>query len=300
MSKSAKKHSEEHFTESRDFWWNNDYLTLLSDRLKLNTVRSALDIGCGVGHWTKTIAGLLSPAASITGIDNEPAWIKHCQKDVTHKYGIKAHFEVASAYSLPFDDRSFDLVTCQTLLMHLKKPQDAIQEMIRVLQPNGILLCIEPENLFAMLASSSTLNNIPPERFSKYFEFWARFESGKRNLGLGNNSVARDMPLLLSKNGVKNIEVHLCDRTTPLYPPYADKGQHILIEEFRQWMATNTGIWDKNLLRKYYLASGGSKDSFKIDYDNAHTLQKQMLQEIDRGEFSSAGGGLLYIFSGRK
>lgn len=47
---SGAPHSAAYFNPQRDFWWNADYLQLLAERLGLGDVRSALDVGAGVGH----------------------------------------------------------------------------------------------------------------------------------------------------------------------------------------------------------------------------------------------------------
>jgi hypothetical protein len=44
-------HSAEFFGPQRDHWWNRDHLALIAARFGLESVRSALDVGCGVGHW---------------------------------------------------------------------------------------------------------------------------------------------------------------------------------------------------------------------------------------------------------
>jgi hypothetical protein len=40
-----KPHSAEYFGESRDFWWNQDFLELMAKRLQLAQVESVLDVG---------------------------------------------------------------------------------------------------------------------------------------------------------------------------------------------------------------------------------------------------------------
>jgi hypothetical protein len=53
---------------------NRDHLALIAARFGIESVRSALDLGCGVGHWGRLVATVLPDEATITGIDREPAW----------------------------------------------------------------------------------------------------------------------------------------------------------------------------------------------------------------------------------
>ena len=52
-------HSSEHFSESRDHWWNSDFLQLIAKRWRLDAVQSVLDVGCGVGHWGMLLASVM-------------------------------------------------------------------------------------------------------------------------------------------------------------------------------------------------------------------------------------------------
>lgn len=294
-----KRHSEEFFTEARDLWWNADYLDLLKKRLRLSLAKKALDVGCGVGHWASIVASLIPKSATIVGVDIEPEWIKEATER-TLKNKERISFTLGNAYSLPFPNESFDLVTCQTLLMHLDNPVTGLKEMVRVLKPNGLLLCAEPENLFSMLNSSSTLDKLNPEQLSHYFEFWARYETGKCLLKQGNNSIARNIPGYFAQLGLRDIRAYLADKTIPIFTPYTEKQQLVMIEQMQIWVRNRSGIWDMETLKRNYIASGGKADNFMSDYEGALVIQKQMLGDIDKNEFSSAGGGLFYVFSARK
>jgi SAM-dependent methyltransferase len=43
-------HSAEYFGDTRDHWWHDDYVEMLSRRWRVEEVGSVLDVGCGVGH----------------------------------------------------------------------------------------------------------------------------------------------------------------------------------------------------------------------------------------------------------
>jgi ubiquinone/menaquinone biosynthesis C-methylase UbiE len=48
-------------------------------------------------------------------------------------------FRVANVYEIPFPDASFDAVLAHAVLQHLSEPEQALQEMHRVLKPGGII-----------------------------------------------------------------------------------------------------------------------------------------------------------------
>ena len=48
---SKDKHSQQYFNETRNSWWNHDFLELMSKRWNLGNVTTMLDVGCSIGHW---------------------------------------------------------------------------------------------------------------------------------------------------------------------------------------------------------------------------------------------------------
>lgn len=51
---------------------------------------------------------------------------------------------VADAHSLPYADGSVDHISCLAVLEHLRRPDIAVQEMVRVLKPGGYILLETP------------------------------------------------------------------------------------------------------------------------------------------------------------
>ena len=48
----------------------------MAKRWELGSVRDALDVGCGVGHWGTMLAAVMSKDVRFTGVDREPAWVQ--------------------------------------------------------------------------------------------------------------------------------------------------------------------------------------------------------------------------------
>lgn len=66
-AKKTNPHSKQYFNDTRDFWWNKDFLQLMANRLCLKDVQKVLDVGCGQGHWGLLLLPFLHPAAPPRG-----------------------------------------------------------------------------------------------------------------------------------------------------------------------------------------------------------------------------------------
>src|SRR5262245_1374279 len=112
-------HSAEHFGDTRDHWWNLDFLQLMAKRWSFEAVHNVLDVGCGVGHWGMLLAQVLPEDARVTGIDRDPIWVeKASARAKASGLGDRFAYRAAEAQRLPFPDNTFDLTTCQTVLIH--------------------------------------------------------------------------------------------------------------------------------------------------------------------------------------
>jgi ubiquinone/menaquinone biosynthesis C-methylase UbiE len=139
-------HSAAFFRPERDYWWNPDHIEVWARRVGLDGVRSVLDVGSGVGHWGRLLAGVLSPDATLVGIDAEPRWVEEATAHAADA-GLADRFSyrVASAEELPFEDESFDAVRAERTLQHVDDLAAAIGEMWRVAKPGARIVALEPD-----------------------------------------------------------------------------------------------------------------------------------------------------------
>lgn len=86
---------------------------------------NVLEVGCGEGGQLRKIGDAL-PGAHLVGID-----LPH--PDLAERWrGLDSEMVCASALTLPFPDRSFDLVLALEVLEHLDDPEAALAEIARV------------------------------------------------------------------------------------------------------------------------------------------------------------------------
>ncbi len=294
-------HSAEYFGEYRDFWWNPDFLQLMARRLEFDRITDVLDVGCGVGHWGRILASVLPAEAHCVGVDREASWLSQASEKALQE-GLTSRFryQLGDAQELPFADGSFDLVSCQTVLIHLADPTAALREMLRVLKPGGLLLAVEP-NSFASRATFSSLSpQASIEEVLAVLRLDLTCQTGKRNLGLGFNSVGDLIPGYLSELGARDVRVHLSDKAAPYFPPYSSPEQQVNVRQTKAWAERDFWAWDREETLRYFLAGEGSEIEFDALWTLAREQMKEMSETIEDGTYHAAGGSLMYLVSGRK
>lgn len=94
-----------------------------------------LDIGCGEGANTRTLADL---GARMTAIDIAPTFIHHAeQAERDQPRGIR--YLTASAIEMPLPDETFDFATGFMSFMDIPETDRLLAEAHRVLRPGGFL-----------------------------------------------------------------------------------------------------------------------------------------------------------------
>jgi ubiquinone/menaquinone biosynthesis C-methylase UbiE len=302
--KRKRGHSEEYFGEQRDFWWRPDFLQLLATRWRLSEASSLVDVGCGLGHWSMLLYPFLKPKSTLVAIDSDKKWIKEAPSRFFARFPSVPRglftFKAGDATDLPLRSDTYEVVTCQTVLMHLRDPLAALREMARVAKPGGIIIAAEPNNFFNIMAFSSITAEEPIDSIVKRFEFWLRYHRGKKAAGAGDNTIGDLLPGLFAKLGLKDIKVALSDRAAPLFPPYESQEQKVMIQQAKEWKKTKTCLWDKKTLLKFATAGGASKELLEDGIRLNIELMNQELAEIAEKKFHTAGGGMHYLVSGRK
>jgi ubiquinone/menaquinone biosynthesis C-methylase UbiE len=298
-------HSALYFGETRDHWWNHDYLALMAERLVLDSPRRVLDVGSGIGHWGRCVAALVPPGSRVVGVDREPTWVERASAEAEAR-GLShlLSYVQGSAERLPFAAASFDVVTCQTLLIHVAEPARVLAEMARVLAPGGLLLLSEPSNMpNHVVRFAHPQMDLP--RVMRAVRFYMAIELGKARLGLGFNSLGECLPGLVAAAGFRDIAAYQNDRCNLLVPPYARPGERAQVEEERAFVRDGVCGWPRDEARRYYLAHGAdgrgaTAEEFEAEYDFALQLERERVAALERRELAHTGGGIHYLISARK
>lgn len=101
-----------------------------------------LDIGCGPARFWVANAEKLPAGLDLTLADQSQGMVDEALKTVAaveDKF-IAVTGKVADVCTLPFPDRSFDIVLAMHMLYHASDKDRAVAEIARVLKPGGVLI----------------------------------------------------------------------------------------------------------------------------------------------------------------
>lgn len=279
-------------TTVREYWWDYDFLYLMQKRLGLEKCKKALDLGCGMGHWTHTILPHLHPEAKIIGVDNNPEWVKQA----ILQSNPRMEFEYGNVYSLPFPNKSFDFITCQSFFMHLDRPKDAMKEIHRVLKKKGWVFLVEINNYGNLVRVNSAQEALSMEERLKIGELYTILEEGKKLCGDGFMGIHAKLPKMLEEQGYRHIQYFKNDTAFNIYPPYKDIKQKVMLEFLMSFIEKgHAHVYPRELTEKYFLAAKNDKTLYEKLMQVSDKLNSIYKQQITDKTFEGTFGSDMII-----
>ena len=283
----------------RDCWWNQDYLELLARRTGLARRTRLLDVGCGVGHWGQRLLPLAHPEATLVGIDREADFLADAQQRAAARgLGDRVRYRHAVAESLPVPDATFDVVTCQTVLMHATDAAAVIAELVRVLVPGGLLLVAEPDNLTNAVSPGRGPHGPTSAEVLALMELHLTCAAGKLALGHGDEGVGSRLFSLFSSAGLAQVRCWTNDRCAPLRPPYAARDQALDVDIIRSSSDFSPVMRDR--AERHWRAGGGAPHRFAALWEVRAAREARVRQQVEAHTFERGGGFLMFVCAGEK
>lgn len=113
-----------------------EFLEVLSAS-ELKREHSILDLGCGTGHWTLSLARQCQEAV---GIDISESNIRFARNFVRNSHlKHRVQFLCTTLEQAGFSPGSFDRIFSFCVLEHIKNPEKVLAEVFRILKPGGQL-----------------------------------------------------------------------------------------------------------------------------------------------------------------
>lgn len=98
---------------------------------------NVLDLASGSGSPALDIAEVVGSAGHVTATDLSSKMLAVAEDKARERGLSNISFREADMENQPFQDETFDVVTCRLGIMYARNVQQALHEMRRVLKPNG-------------------------------------------------------------------------------------------------------------------------------------------------------------------
>lgn len=121
------------------------------------------EIGCGTGNMTCWLTRQVGPRGAVIGIDKNEPQIEQARQQAAKQQLTNVTFQVGDAYAPGLSPGSFDMAYCRLVLIHLKRPLEALRALRDLVQPGGRVVCEE-------LDLGHWLCNPPARCIERFFE----------------------------------------------------------------------------------------------------------------------------------
>ncbi|TFJ93812.1 demethylmenaquinone methyltransferase [Lentibacillus salicampi] len=119
--------------------WRKDVMK----RMDVEKGAKALDICCGTGDWSISLAEATGSTGEVVGLDFSHNMLSVAKEKNASLQFNQLSFIQGNAMELPFDDNSFDYVTIGFGLRNVPDYLTVLKEMYRVVKPGGKAVCLE-------------------------------------------------------------------------------------------------------------------------------------------------------------
>jgi len=155
-----------------------------------------LDVGCGLGQFTRAMARAVGPEAFVLGVERDDAQLDEARRQAAadHEESL-VEFREGDAHDLPLGEvewESFDLVHARWILEHVRDPLLVVRQMVRTVRPGGRIVLEDDDH---------DVLRLYPEPAG----FWPVWQAYMRSYDrLGNDPfIGRRLVSLLSEAGAR-------------------------------------------------------------------------------------------------
>ena len=117
-----------------------------------------LDVGCGVGHYYRSLKGRLPEPWEYCGLDATPAYVRLATQLWWNTRPPLA-FDQGDIFALPYPEASYDTVICCNVLLHLPAIARPLSELVRVARRRVLVRTLLSDRAFRIQELRS------PERY---------------------------------------------------------------------------------------------------------------------------------------
>jgi len=110
----------------------------LLDEVSVGHGQACLDVGCGGGHVTLDLAGLVGPTGWVIGVDIDSSILELARRDAMAAGIDNVLFKAIDARTV--EGGPFDLIYARFLLSHVERPEEVLEHLAGLLADGGAMV----------------------------------------------------------------------------------------------------------------------------------------------------------------
>lgn len=279
----------EYLSKSRTVWFNDDYLQLLVNSVwRIDRAVRVADFGCGTGFLRDALLPHFPTGSSYTGYDASPKLIEAARQ----KAGDGAAFVCCDLLETDIPAQ-YDVVICQTVLMHIPQPERMLQRMVDAAVPGGLVICMEPNWNITNASIYVDGIDIDGRNLGLLAKLWslAKARDGP------DRCVGTKVPAMMRRLGLRQVGVRMND-CTRLADPAGGPEEYRRQREALRADGPGGDPGEEEAFVAGLLARGLTEDEARLQY----TCEKELHEHLAAHEedFLMLWHPSLLISSGRK
>jgi len=118
--------------------------------LALTGGETVLDVGSGLGQFTRAMARAVAPGGRVVGVERDKQQLNEAQRQAEKARERSAvEWRHGDVLGLPLEKRewgTFDVAHARFVLEHLQEPEQAVGQMVRAVRPGGRIVLADDDH----------------------------------------------------------------------------------------------------------------------------------------------------------
>jgi len=159
---------------------------------------NVLDVACGPGFTACELATFVGKTGHVTGVDINEELIAVAHQAKASEGVKNVSFSSGNIYGLTLPENSFDFVYARFVFQHLEKPQLALENILNVLKPGGVLCVLDIDDNWTSFSPES----------DAFIKFIRKTGARQKRKG-GNRLIGSHLFGLLSQAGYRDVSTRI-------------------------------------------------------------------------------------------
>ena len=226
------------YSKSESHKYGND-LFLLVKKLDIMPEDVVIDLACGTGNTAVEVA---KSARKVVCLDGTPEMLEKARSYAKNEKLLNMEFVLGNVESVPFENNTFDIVTCRRAAHHFPDKMKFLENVSRILKSGG---------------KFGLVDMVPPEGFEDQYNELERIRDHSHFFASG----VKEWQGMAESNGLEIREIEIIEDSTT----------------FTKWLYPVEESSENGKKCREFLTKSSEEFRKSIDYDGVKFLKRRVV-----------------------